>query len=294
MKIKDILEQHNKGLAFEFFPPKTDEGEEMLFNRITELNVSHPYYVSVTYGAGGSSRDRTQRIVKRIARECDLTVMAHLAVVGQKKAEIREILRDYRDAGIENIMALRGDTPRGTTIRPEDGDFPHASDLIQFIRQETGDHFSLGIAAFPEMHPDSPDLTSDIRYLGEKFSAGAEFAVSQMFFNNEYFFRLIDEADRHGYHKPILPGIMPVSSYKQLETVNGLSGAEIPTSLRSDLEKYQDDEDAQYRIGLDFVARQCTELMEQGFEFLHFFTLNKSQASMDIIRKIGMGEEKKE
>lgn len=288
MKIKQILTPACRGVAFEFFPPKTDEGEESLFQRISELDPSHPRYVSVTYGAGGSSRDRTQRLVKRIARECRLTVMAHLAVVGQKSSEIAAILEDYREAGIQNIMALRGDTPRGTSIRPQDGDFPYAESLVRFIRQQQGDHFSIGVAAFPEMHPDSPDLEHDIHYLKQKLDAGADFAVTQMFFDNSYFYRLADQAARAGISQPVIPGIMPISNYGQIRTFSELSGAHMPAGLIEKMEQNQQDEEVMYRIGLEHVLEQCRDLMDKGFSFLHFFTLNKSQASMDIIHQLGL------
>lgn len=214
--------------------------------------------------------------------------MAHLAVVGQKKEEISDILRDYREAGIDNIMALRGDTPRGTTIRPEDGDFPHADSLVEFIRDLHQEHFCIGVAAFPEMHPESPDLDSDIRNLKLKLDAGADFAVSQMFFDNSYFYRLIDRSRAADISQTILPGIMPISSFSQIKTFAELSGAFMPPDLVSKMEKHSGDEAAVYELGLGHVIKQCEDLIRNGFHFLHFFTLNKSQASMDIIRHLGL------
>jgi methylenetetrahydrofolate reductase (NADPH) len=284
MKIRDIL-RAGKGVAFEFFPPKSEATEASLFEHLKLLEEIDPAYVSVTYGAGGSSRENTRRIVRRIAEEEKLTVMAHLTCVGHTRAEISGIVADYAECGIENIMALRGDTPKGTDIDPSKGELPHASDLIRLIRAEHGDKFSIGGAVFPEKHLESPDLEQDIRALQEKVDAGIEFAVSQMFFVNQYFYTLLERAEKAGIKIPIVPGIMPFTSYTQIGKIAELSGAEIPTDLVEKLTAAESGEEI-YKIGVDFSIRQCMDLIDHGFEFLHFFTLNKSNATLDIYKAI--------
>ncbi|OHD53776.1 MAG: methylenetetrahydrofolate reductase [NAD(P)H] [Spirochaetes bacterium GWF1_51_8] len=285
MKIRDILRQET-GVAFEFFPPKNEASELSLFEHLKVLEGIDPAYVSVTYGAGGSSRANTSRIVRRIAEEEKLTVMAHLTCVGHTRAEIETIVAEYHESGIENIMALRGDTPRGTNINPADGELPHAIDLVRLIRKIYGDGFSIGIAAFPEKHLESPDWDCEISRFKEKVDAGVDFAVTQMYFDNEFFYRYIERARKAGIAIPIIPGIMPLTNYKQIETFNTLSGAVMPKELIGAVEKAAGDEQAVYKIGVDFAVRQCLDLIAHGHKFLHFFTLNKSNASLDIYNAI--------
>lgn len=281
MRIKTIL-NHPAGLALEFFAPKTEKGVESLFENIQTLKTLSPAYVSVTYGAGGTSRNETQAIVKRIAREEGLTVMAHLTCVGHTREEIRSIVEDYRESGIENIMALRGDLPRDGSVLPGQGDFPRAIDLVRFLREEFGDHFSIGGAAFPETHPESCDLDFEIRHFKTKAEAGLDFAVTQLFFDNRSFFDFVDASRKAGITIPIVPGIMPITSYQQIEKFTQMSQASLPAPLREKLEKYQNDPEGLYRAGIDHSIRQCRELAEQGFRFFHFFTLNKAAAPVEI------------
>jgi methylenetetrahydrofolate reductase (NADPH) len=285
MKIRDIL-RRGKGVAFEFFPPKSEATEASLFEHLKLLEEIEPAYVSVTYGAGGSSRENTKRIVQRIAEEEKLTVMAHLTCVGHTRAEISGIVADYADCGIENIMALRGDTPKGTDIDPSKGELPHAIDLVRLIRAEHGDKFSIGGAVFPEKHMESPDLDSDIRALAAKVDAGVEFAVSQIFFVNKYFYALRERAEKAGIKIPIIPGIMPFTSYTQIGRIAELSGAEVPKELVNKLTSAADNDEEVYKIGVDFSTRQCMDLIDHGSQFLHFFTLNKSNATLDIYKSI--------
>ena len=284
MKISSVL--NHSGFSLEFFPPKTDAGEKKLFSNLIELENMRPRYVSVTYGAGGSSRERTQRIVKKIASKEGWTVMAHLTCIGHTHDEIAEIIDDYRESGIQNIMALRGDTPKGTNILPEDGDFPHASDLVRFIRQRSGDYFSIGVAAFPEKHPESLSFEKDIEMLKYKIDNGADFAVTQMFFDNRYFYELIDRAQKAGISVPIVPGMMPITNIQQIKTFAELSGAKMPDALLDKLEKHADDPADVFRIGVDYTIEQCSDLLNNGFQFLHIFTLNQAKAPMEIFRAL--------
>lgn len=281
MKIKDILAK-GSGVAFEFSAPKTEEGEKSLFETLIRLESENPAYVSVTYGAGGSNRANTERIAIRMAAEQNLTVMAHLTCIGHSSAEITALLDAYRANGIENIMALRGDPPKEGNIRIGDGDFPHAVDMIRFIKDRYGDTFGLGGAAFPEVHPESNDIESDMQYFKTKVEAGLDFAVTQMFFDNDNFYAFVDRCDQWKIGIPIIPGIMPVTNYKMVKRSAELSGAYIPESLSSVMEKFESDSEDAYKAGVEFAIRQCEDLISQGFKFLHFFTMNKSNASMEI------------
>lgn len=288
MKIKSILE-NKSGVAFEFFPPKTDKGEKNLFKHLTQLEKINPGYVSITYGAGGTSSDNTHNIVIKIAKFKKNTVMAHLTCIGHSREEIHKMLADYKTNGVENIMALRGDPPQDSDIKIGDGDFPNAIDLVRFIREEFGDHFSIGGAAFPELHPESPDMASEMKYFKQKSDAGMDFAVSQMFFDNRFFYNLIDNIQKNGIDIPILPGIMPITNYTQIKKFADLSNAKMPTDLIAELEKHQDDTEAVYKIGVEHSQKQCERLIKQGFEFLHFFTLNKSNATLEIYNSLQGG-----
>lgn len=280
MKISEIFKTKSEGVAFEFFAPKTEKGEKAFFENLKKLEKISPDYVSVTYGAGGSSRDKTVEIVNRIAGENKHPVMAHLTSVAHTKSEIKELLDGYQKSGIENIMALRGDTPKGTNIDPSKGEIPHADVLIEMIKAEY--NFCIGAAAFPELHPESPDREHYFKYFKQKVDAGAEFAVSQMFFVNERFFSMVDDSRKVGIDIPILPGIMPITSYKQIARFNELSSAEIPSNFLSKLNKVSDQPDEVYKYGLEFAVNQCQGLIDQGFDFLHFFTLNQSKATTEI------------
>lgn len=285
MKIKEILGR-GKGIAFEFSAPRTPEGEKSLFEHLERLETVNPAYVSVTYGAGGTGRDNTRRIVERMARETGLTVMAHLTCIGHTASEIAGILDDYRTLGIENIMALRGDPPKDGNIRYGDGDFPHAADMIRFIKDRYGNAFGLGAAAFPEVHPQSPDIESDMYYFQKKVEAGAEFAVTQMFFDNSSFYAFLDRCDQYKIGIPVVPGIMPVTNYRMVKRSAELSGAAMPSELVSALEKYEDGSEDAYKAGVGFAVRQCEDLIANGFKFLHFFTMNKSNAAMEIYEAV--------
>ncbi len=285
MKIKDILRK-GSGIAFEFFAPKTEEGEKSLFENLEKLESVKPAYVSVTYGAGGGNRVNTQKIVKRIATERSLTVMAHLTCIGHTADEIAGLLDAYKNCGIENIMALRGDPPKEGNIHIGDGDFPHAVDMIRFIRQRYGEHFSLGAAAFPEVHPESPDMDIDMYHFKSKVEAGIDFSVTQMFFDNENFYAFIDRCDQWGLELPVIPGIMPITNFRMVKRSAELSGARIPQALTDALERYESDSEDAYKAGVEFAVRQCEDLIRQGFRFLHFFTMNKSNATMEIYEAI--------
>ncbi len=285
MKIRDILARDKRTFSFEFFPPKTPEGELALFRTIAELKPLSPSFVSVTYGALGNTRGKTFEIVARIKQEYGMEAMAHLTCVASSRAQIREILRELKSKGIENTLALRGDPPQGTTnfVKPKNG-FEYANELVTEIRGFN--YFSIGVAGFPEMHPNSTDWESDLRYLKKKVDAGADFVITQLFFDNALYFKYVERARAIGVKVPIIPGIMPITDFKQLEKFTTMCGASIPPKVRADLTPVQDDLDAVYRYGVDHAIRQCQELLDRGAPGLHFYTLNKSRATRDIFLKI--------
>lgn len=281
MKIRDILARDKRTFSFEFFPPKTPEGEAALFRTIAELKPLSPSFVSVTYGALGNTRGKTFEIVARIKKEYGIEAMAHLTCVASTREEMRGILAELKAKGIENTLALRGDPPQGTTefVKPENG-FGFAGELVEEIKKFGG--FSIGVAGFPEKHPRSPDVKSDIFYLKKKVDAGADFVLTQLFFDNALYFEYVKQARAAGVTVPIIPGIMPITDFKQLDKFIAMCGATIPAKVRTELNPIQDDLDAVYRYGVDYATRQCQELLDKGAPGLHFYTLNKSRATRDI------------
>ncbi len=285
MKIKDILARDKRTFSFEFFPPKTPEGEQGLFRTIAELKPLSPSFVSVTYGALGNTRAKTFEIVARIKKEFAMEAMAHLTCVASTREEMRGILRELQANGIENTLALRGDPPLGSAqfVKPKNG-FGHANELVEAIRSL--DCFSIGVAGFPEMHPDSKDLESDLFYLKKKVDAGADFIITQLFFDNMLYFRYVAAARKAGITVPIIPGIMPITDFRQLEKFTSMCGASIPDPVRRELAPMADDLDAVYRYGVQYATRQCQELLDRGAPGLHFYTLNKSRATREIFLNI--------
>lgn len=283
-RIADLLAA-GRTFSFEFFPPRTEGGWLTLGRTIAELEVLHPSFVSVTYGAGGSTRAKTHEVVAWVRRETHITPMAHLTCVGHVHAEIAEILGGYQTAGIENILALGGDPPKDPAdARPSD--YAHAIDLVEQVRL-TGD-FSIGIAAHPEGHPRSPDRASDRRHLAAKLEL-ADFAITQFFFTAEVYLRLVDELDALGCRTPVLPGIMPITNAAQIERMAAMSGASIPAALRAALEGVDDPADVR-RIGVEHATTLSAELLEAGAPGLHFYTLNRSTATREIYANLGLAE----
>ncbi len=287
MKLSDILQTAAKPLfSCEFFPPKTDKGEENLWSCLRELQQVDPAYVSVTYGAGGTTQDRTRGIVTRIKDETGLSPVAHLTCVGASKEQLGELLADYRDAGIENILALRGDAPEGMDrFEAVAGGFSYATDLIAFLREQ-GD-FSIACATYPEGHPESKGgVADDIRYLKMKQDSGADCAITQYFFDNETFFRFRDACDEAGITLPIIPGIMPISNFDQIVRFSSMCGAQIPAWLHEAMAPIHDNLDAVADLGIELAVRQCSELLQNGIPGLHIYTLNKSAATIAIHERI--------
>jgi methylenetetrahydrofolate reductase (NADPH) len=282
-RIKDLL-AGGRTYSFEFFPPKSDEAERTLEKTLGELEPLDPSFVSVTYGAGGSTRERTRDIVVHIERDTSMTAMAHLTCMNHSTAELREIVQDYVDAGIGNILALGGD-PSTDPDAPE-GDLTYALELVELV-EEAGD-FSIGVAAHPELHPRSPDRETDRRFLAEKLRV-ADFGITQFFFRAEDHLRMVEELAALGVDTPVLPGIMPVTNLGQIKRFSELSGATFPPELAQRLEAVGDDPAEVRRIGVEEATRLCQDLLDGGVPGLHFYTLNRSTATRDIYANLGLG-----
>ncbi len=283
-KIIDILQEKKLTFSFEFFPPKTDEAEKQLQNTILHLKDLKPDFVSITYGAGGSTQKKTEEWVIKIQKEFNILTMAHLTCINTTKEKILHILDHYRQNSIKNIMALRGDQPNDQTIQFTD--FHYASDLILFIRKNFFDNFSIGAACYPEKHPEAKSLEEDIEHLKQKVNAGTDFLITQLFFKNENFLYFRDEIRKKGITIPLIAGIMPITSYKQIEKFTKMTQCQIPDSLLWKLDKYKDSEEDLKKISIEFSIQQCKELLENGVDGIHFYTLNQSIATIEILKAI--------
>jgi len=286
MRIKELIARQGESISFEFFPPKTTDDEDELFEAIAKLESLNPTFVSVTYGAGGATMKNTRHVVERIQQETPLTPMPHLTCVNQSKEELRGILRDYLRLGIENILALRGDPPRGTTKPLPEDSLCYAKDLVQLAASFGA--FSVGVAVYPEGHIKSPNLERDMVYTKQKIDAGADFAITQMFFDNRFFYDFMERAEKAGIQVPIIPGIMPITDIEKIKRFSQMCGATLPAHLVDRMEKATSAEEAQM-IGIDFATRQCEGLWRNGVRCFHFYTLNRSEPVTEIVRNLALG-----
>ena len=288
MRIDQILGKGVPAVSFEFFPPKTDAGFQQLYKVIEELKPLEPSYVSVTYGAGGSTRQKTVELVGRIQREAKIRSMAHLTCVGHRADEIGAILDELWEGGIRNVLALRGDPPAGQSqFVATEGGFGYAGDLVSFVKSRHD--FCVAVAGYPEGHPQCLNRTRDMEHLKRKVDNGANFVVTQLFFDNADFYRFRDEARAMGIHVPIIAGIMPITNVSQIKRFVSMCGAKIPHRLLTKLEAAETNApDSIHQVGVDYASMQCRDLLFNDCEGLHFYTLNKSKATVDICKRLNV------
>jgi methylenetetrahydrofolate reductase (NADPH) len=282
MRIDEILTAGTPIFSFEFFPPKTEAGEQNLYAALNELKPLEPSFVSVTYGAGGSTRSKTIEIVKRIREEFGLEAMAHFTCVGATVDELRDTLEEMRAAGIDNVLALRGDPPAGEEAWTKtEGGLEYSRELVELI---SGDYdFSIGAACFPETHIHAESPESDLSYLGEKVQAGVDFLITQLFFDNDFYFDFVRRARGAGIGVPIIPGIMPITQVGQIERMAKMCGSELPAGLRAELHAREEHPEAVLDFGVAYATLQCSELLAAGAPGIHFYTLNRSPATRAIL-----------
>lgn len=285
MKVRDLFRSQRQTFSFEFFPPKTSEDIDLLFERARELQLLGPSFISVTYGAGGSTRRNTIDIVCRMQEELGIVAVAHVTCVGHSQAELREVLGELKDRGIENLMCLRGDPQKGqTSFVPTADGFTHAYQLVRLARS-LGD-FCIGVAGYPEPHPECPDKALDLQHLKEKVDCGADFVTTQLFFDNKDYFDFCERAHALGIRQRIIPGIWPITNYKQIQRVAQLCGATLPAALRQKLDSVADNQDAVFEVGIAWASRQCEELLAGGAPGIHFYTMNRSHATQRIFEHL--------
>jgi methylenetetrahydrofolate reductase (NADPH) len=283
-RLADIYARAGQVLSIEFWPPKTDPGEENLFREVERLRALNPDFCSMTYGAGGSTRDRTVDLVCRIERETTLDMMCHLTVVGQSRAEVRGVLRRLRDNDVHNIIALGGDPPPGMDWQAHEDGFHYAHELVNEAMAD--EWFSVAVAGFPEVHPRAQSRESDLRYLKAKVDAGACVVITQLFYDNEDFYRFVEDARRIGIAVPIVPGMLPIRSAAQIRRFTSMCGARIPAKLDTLLDKVVDDDAAAVALGIDYATEQCEQLLAFGVPGFHFYSLNKADALLEIHRRV--------
>jgi methylenetetrahydrofolate reductase (NADPH) len=282
VQVTELLESRRPVFSFEFFPPKSEEGRRTLETTLEVLKDDSPDYVSMTYGAGGSTRNATVELSRWIKHDLGIEAMAHLSCVGEPRERLADILDQIEGAGVENVLALRGDPPRGESEwQPHFGGLSYSVELIRLIRERS--ELCVGAACFPEIHPDAPDRRSDLRYAREKQEAGAAFLITQLFFDNELYFDFVEEARAAGINVPIIPGIMPITNLGQIKRFTEMCGASIPEELERQLNGRADDPEAVAELGVAYATLQCSDLLARGAPGIHFYTLNRSPATRAIL-----------
>ncbi len=285
MHFNDILKRDRTIFSFEFFPPKTEKGWNALTGRLCEFEALEPSFVSVTYGAGGSTRDRTKELVCYLAKETTLDPIPHLTCVGHTHAEVDSLLQDYAEVGIDNILAIRGDVLEEGCAN---GDLSHAADLVDAIHSFDHKSFGVGVAGFPEGHPETPNRLVQLEHLKQKVDRGVDWICTQLFFDNNAFFDWVEQCEIANITTPIIAGIMPITSITGMKRMAELAGgANFPASLQRRLYRFQDDPASVYQAGVQWAAQQCAELLDSGTRGIHFFTMNQSSATEEIYRSLG-------
>jgi methylenetetrahydrofolate reductase (NADPH) len=275
-------------LSFEFFPPKTPEMEQKLWESVTQLAPLNPDFVSVTYGAGGSTRERTHNTVKRMVNETNLKPAAHLTCVNASRSEVDDVARGYWDAGVKHIVALRGDPPQGMAeYAPHPDGYRYSSELVAGLKRVAD--FEITVAAFPEKHPQSASFDADIDYLKQKIDAGATRAITQYFFDSEHYFRLLDRAVKCGISIPIVPGIMPIVNFATAKKFSAMCGASVPDWLEAKFAGLDEKPEERFAMAVEVASKQCNELLKAGVYHLHFYTLNRADLTKAVCGELGIG-----
>lgn len=287
MKISEILENRRPSFSFEFFPPKEEADAQALLNTAKTLAELKPAFVSVTWGAGGGTRRKTIEVLSSLRTTLGLETLGHLTCVGVSQREVDEVLLELTTQGVENILALRGDPPKGEThFTPHPDGFRFAADLVRHIRSRGG--FCLGAAAYPEGHPETPDPKKNLDYLKMKVEAGVDFLITQLFFDPGDYFRFLEQAQKVGISIPLLPGVMPVTNWAQLKKFTELCGARLPRELVEQLSPHQNDPEGLIKAGIDYATNQCARLLQGGAPGIHFYTLNRSRSALEIFRRLNI------
>ncbi len=288
MHLSQLAQLGRPSFSFEFFPPKTDEAAGQLYQRAAELAQLRPSFISVTYGAGGSTRDRTREVVVKLREQYGITAAAHLTCVGHNRSELVDILQHYAQRGVHNIVALRGDRPSDAAACPQPADgLTYAAELVELIRSEFGSQFGIAVAGYPEGHPETPSKLDDLDNLRRKVDAGADVVITQLFFDNRDFYDFRERCELAGIRVPIIAGIMPVLSGKGIRRMAGLCGARLPAKLLGRLQRAGDDDNAVATVGIDWATQQCRDLLDNQVAGIHFYTLNRSGATIEIFRRLG-------
>ena len=274
-------------LSFEFFPPRTDAGKEKLGNTWQVLSATRPEFFSVTFGAGGSTRDNTLETVIDIQRHAGVDACPHLTCVGATNHEIIELLEQYQQHDIHRLVVLRGDPPSGMVAM---GECKYAIDLVELVRKRFGDYFSIAVAAYPEVHPDSKNLAREIDFFAAKMKAGADLAITQYFYNTDGYFHFMEECAKKQVEPPVIPGIMPIGNFNSLKKFSRQCGAEIPRWIKKSMANYEDDIESQQQYGVEIVTRMCEKLIENGVPGLHFYTMNQSRLSLQILQNLKLAQ----
>ncbi len=286
MKISEAFKARKQGISFEFFPPKSAEGKEPFLKVVNDLAAFAPLYVSVTYGAGGTTQDRTMNTLKWIREETALTVMSHLTCIGATRTSMDALLKEYQRLGVDNVLALRGDPPKNVPdFDPARGEFKYARDLVDFVK--TYDSFSIAVAVYPEGHGQSPSIAKDMEYTKQKIDAGADFGITQMFFDNRYYYEFMDRAAKLGITIPILPGIMPIIDCKKIVEFAGFCNTTVPKDILDRMEPVMDMPEEMRKLGVEFAVRQCEDLRRHGVKYFHFYTMNRSDSVSEILKALG-------